>query len=122
MKPIQVKTFMTEVYEQMKHMHHLAPNIPVHDILGEFYSKWEDFSDDFVETYSGAYGDIHGSMLISVVDPVDPMPYIKEAMNMLIQTQELCVNNPDLLNILADMIGLCNHTIYLLKRAYNVQL
>lgn len=118
MQPIQVKTFMSEVYEQVKHMHHLAPNIPVHEILGKFYDQWAGLSDDFIENYSGAYGDIHGSMLFSVSDPMDPVSYIKGAKETLIDAQALCVNDPDLLNILADMIGLCNHSIYLLNRAY----
>ncbi len=109
---------MSEVYAQIRHLHHIAPNIPVHEILGKFYSEWDSLSDDFIETFSGAYGDIHGSMLFSVTDPMEPIDYIKAAKNTLIDAQALCVNDPDLLNILADMIGLCDHSIYLLNRAY----
>lgn len=118
MTPIQAKTFMSEAYEQVRHMHHTAINIPVHDILGEFYKGWDELTDRFVETYSGAYEDIHGSMLFSVSENVDPIGYIRSIKEFCVEAQEMCLQDPDLLNILADMIELCNHTVHLLKRAY----
>lgn len=118
MTPIQAKTFMSEAYLQVRHMHHTAVNIPVHDILGEFYKGWDELTDKFIETYSGAYEDIYGPALISVSDNVDPIGYIRSIKEFCVETQEMVMNDPDLMNILADMIGLCNHTVYLLKRAY----
>lgn len=117
MKAIEFKTFLFEVYNQTKHLHHIAKNIPIHNILGDFYKKWDELNDQYIETYSGIFGDIKGQMLFAISDNIDPITFLEASIETIKESEIMCEGCSDLLNIQADMIGLCHHTIYLLNRA-----
>lgn len=86
-----------------------------HKALGSFYEKLTDLLDTFVETYMGKYGtmSLNGSATLKAVDPFELVDYTYTTVELIEgQIDPKCT---DLLNILADMKGLCNHTKYKLR-------
>jgi DNA-binding ferritin-like protein len=85
-----------------------------HKALGKFYDGLLDLLDTFVETYMGKYGrmNLSGLAELKLLNPeqiIDETYYTVEDIEKQIDTK--CT---DLLNILADMKGLCNRTKYML--------
>lgn len=117
MEAIEVKAFFSEVYEQVHHQHHITTSYAQHKALGEFYEKWDELTDDFIETYQGKYGRIEGSYTTTVMNSLTPDTFLGLVSAKLyadivpfVPSQDI-----DLANIVADMIGLTSHTIYLLS-------
>ncbi|CAB4126208.1 hypothetical protein UFOVP153_40 [uncultured Caudovirales phage] len=85
-----------------------------HKALGSFYESLTDLLDTFVETYMGKYGrmNLAGLAELSILNPEQ---IVSETYSVLEQIEpQIDTKCTDLLNILADMKGLCNHTKYLL--------
>jgi len=85
-----------------------------HKALNKFYDGLTDLVDTFVETYFGKYGrqPIKGMAQLTVQDP---KTLVDEAMKNVIELEKAVdKSDTDLLNILADIKGLCNHTQYML--------
>ena len=108
---------MLEARDVTHYKHWNTTSYAEHKALGKFYDGWLDLVDSFVETYQGRYKRIEGDMVVSVTFGVDSLAYLTalrsfvsiEAMSIIVPTLDI-----DLANILADMLGLINHTIYLL--------
>ena len=85
-----------------------------HKAAGKFYEGLTDLLDAFVETYQGKYGRLSFQGLAELkvidIDQTVDQTYIEIG---LIEKQ-IDKECTDLLNILADMKALCNHTKYLL--------
>jgi hypothetical protein len=117
MKPIEVVNKMLEARDCLHLVHWNTKSYAEHKALGKFYDSWLDLVDSFVETYSGRYGRIEGKVDISVSSDYDSTTYLEEIRTFL-QLEAPTVIAPtldaDLANILADMLGLVNHTLYLL--------
>jgi hypothetical protein len=86
-----------------------------HKALGKFYDGLLDFVDTFVETYQGKYGRLNLSGLAGMTI-TDSMDIVNETYS-VVGSIEASIDKEctDLLNILADIKGLCNHTKYLLS-------
>ena len=113
MKPIEFITFLFEMRVHIHHLHHITESYAEHKALGSFYEAWDDILDKFIETYQGKYGRVFGSGLVKFdsSDAKSCIEYAKEELN----KAPIDIADKDLQNIIADMIGLCNHTLYLLS-------
>ena len=115
MKPIEVLNKLFEARDAIHFAHLVTTSYAEHQALGEFYSKWLDLADDFLETYQGKYGRINGVLLIQSVSGLDAEKYLKDLRTFVnveaytILQKEIDI---DLDNILAEMQGLINHTLY----------
>ena len=117
MKPIEVINKMLEARDCMHLVHWNTKSYAEHKALGKFYDGWLDLVDSFVETYSGRYKRIEGSVSIQVNSDYNSTNYL-EQLRLFIQMDAPTIIAPtldaDLSNILADMLALVNHTLYLL--------
>jgi len=117
MKNIEVLNKMLEARDCMHLVHWNTTSYAEHKALGKFYEGWLDLVDSFVETYSGRYGRITGDVSINVNGDYDAVEYLTELRH-FVQMDAPTIIAPtldaDLSNILADMLGLVNHTLYLL--------
>lgn len=100
--------------DSVKSLHWQTSSFSEHKALGKLYDGLVDLTDSLVETYQGKYERLNVSGLVKVgeVDSVTlcNMIYLTAAN---IETK-LAPSDTDLLNILADIKGLANHTKYLL--------
>jgi len=117
MTPIEIKSFLSEVYEQVKHLHHITTSYAQHKALGKFYEEWDGLSDDFIETYQGRYSRIEGEYSVKVASNISAGLYLESVSGFLHRDLVAFVpaGDIDLANIVADMIGLTNKTLYLLS-------
>ena len=85
-----------------------------HKALGKFYEGLTDLLDTFVETYMGKYGRMNLNGLASI--KLEDVNDIMEETYVTVESIELDVDKKctDLLNILADMKELVNHTKFML--------
>ena len=115
MKAIEVLSKMFEARDSIHFAHLNTTSYAEHKALGEFYDKWLDLVDGFVETYQGRYARINGSITINAVSGLDAEKYIGTLRKFLLE-DAMSIFNPamdiDLANIVADMISLVNHTLY----------
>jgi len=86
-----------------------------HKALNEFYEGWLDLADSFVEKYQGRFNvRIEGKITITTDTTLVSDVYIRSLYDFLTQLEITVTGNPDLLNIIADLKGLVNETLYLL--------
>lgn len=109
-----------EVWVNIRQMHHLSRNNAEHLQLGEFYDKWAELVDSFIETYYGKYGRAEATGLIELrkYATLDPLLYVKAQVDLVTQAHNTLTtpDDIDLRNILADMKQLINHTAYRLTQ------
>jgi len=117
MQPVEFVTFLFSTRDCI-HLQHLnTTSFAEHKALNEFYDEWLELADTFIETYQGKYGRIEGNVGIDiVVGGLDSKGYLEMSYNFIESNYKSIVkaSDSDLLNIIADMKGLINHTLYLL--------
>jgi len=117
MKPIQVLNRFFEARDCMHLVHFNTTSLSEHKALGEFYDGWLDLVDSFVETYAGRYGRIEGAITIEVSSDYNSTEYLQK-LRAFVSMDAMTIIAPtldsDLNNILADMLALINHTLYML--------
>ena len=117
MKPIQVISKMFEARDCIHLVHLNTTSYAEHKALGKFYEEWTDLTDTFIETYAGRYSRIEGEIKIEVASGYNSVEYLQK-LRAFVQIEAASIIAPtldaDLANILADMLGLINHTLYLL--------
>ena len=94
-----------------------------HSALGDLYEKMSGLTDDFVETYFGSVGsrDIEcdneeGECEIEINQFIEPLMLLEGGLSVIRELRsELTEDNEDLKNILADMQGAINKTLYKLQ-------
>lgn len=105
--------FTFEVAMQTRQIHHVTESDPVHRALGDFYDEWNDITDKYIETFQGRYGRVYGNYVVSSTSEADCELYLltarMEVENRIKATEPI---DSDLINILADLRGLINHTLY----------
>lgn len=109
----QIISGLIEQRENAQIAHWQTTSYSEHKAIGKFYDELSDLMDLFFETYSGKYQRpvIGGLMNISKREST----LIVDEVFRLAQNAEYEVSkDTDLLNIIADIKGLCNHTKYLL--------
>lgn len=115
MKPSEFISFLHETKVQVHHLHHITSSYSTHVALGSFYEAWDDYLDDLIEKFQGKYGNVTGDFKLSFSSELSPIPFISSVKRKLMDAPINKSEDVDLDNVIADMIGLCNKTIYLLK-------
>jgi hypothetical protein len=117
MKPINVLAKFLEVRDVTHALHLNTTSYAEHKALGAFYDGWLDLVDKFMETYQGSHGRVAGEFTINVSSGLNSSEYLSQV-RAFIQLDAPSIIAPDLDkdldNILAEMLGLVNHTLYLL--------
>ena len=117
MKSNEVLSKFFEARDVIHYAHFNTTSFAEHKALGEFYEGWLSLVDSFVETYQGRYQRIVGQINVSAESGADSVAYLNE-LRTFVSTEAMGVIVPsidiDLANIIADMLGLINHTLYLL--------
>lgn len=117
MKATEVFQKMFEARDVIHYKHLNTTSYAEHKALGKFYNKWLDLTDTFIETYQGRYQRIVGQLQITAECGIDSVAYLN-GLRSFISTEAMTIVVPgldiDLVNILADMLGLINSTLYLL--------
>ena len=116
MKPTQVLTKFLEARDTAHLLHLNTTSYAEHKALDTFYNDWLGLVDTFVETYAGRYQRIEGVTSITI-PAVKADEYLK-TLRAFVQIEAASIIAPtldaDLANILADMLALINHTLYML--------
>jgi hypothetical protein len=111
---------------QIRVLHWQTESYAEHKALGKAYESLDELVDSFVETYFGAHGR-HSAVPgegttrapIEIVDYGDatPLAVMEDGIVFLKEEIEeyLDESDTDLLNIRDDMLGVLNHTKYLLS-------
>lgn len=107
-----------QIRTQAHWLHLQTSSYAEHKALDGFYNDWLGLVDSFIETYFGRYGKKDGSFL-NAVKSYEALPanllidntynFVSTQLKSIVKASDM-----DLLNIIADMQGLCNHTKYLL--------
>ena len=107
---------MFEARDCMHLLHLNTKSYAEHKALDSFYIDWLELVDSFIETYQGKYGRVSGAISIETGTMYDAETYLKDLIVFTNTDLEPLVaqEDSDLLNIIADMKGLINHTLYLL--------
>jgi hypothetical protein len=116
MQPVEFVTFLFATRDCI-HLQHLnTKSFAEHKALGEFYDEWLELADSFIETYQGKYSRIEGDVKIETKIGVDSTEYLKGCYEIIESSYKSIVkaSDSDLLNIIADMKGLINHTLYMI--------
>ena len=82
-----------------------------HEALGGYYSGLDSLLDEFTEKYFGSQG--RKKIVVPMAQLEEPVPHLKAIAKMI--TEERKNYSSDLQNILDDMLGLVNHTLYKLS-------
>lgn len=116
MIPIEVLSSMLSVRDFVHCKHLATSSFAEHKALGEFYDQWLDLVDDFMETWQGKYGRVIGGFTITINPNQTCIEYLEGVRNLILEDYESVLpgEDEDLENILADMLGLVNKTLYLL--------
>jgi len=116
MTPITVQQKLFEARDQIHLIHLNTTSYAEHKALNAFYDSWLSLVDSFIETYQGKYGRIGGVAQITIDSIVNSRVYLINLMVFINEYAEPIVSeaDSDLLNIIADMKGLINETLYLL--------
>lgn len=106
---------MLEASAQAKVFHWQTSSFAEHEALGEFYEGFNDLMDKFIESYQGCYG-----RMMTGVD-MEIKPYTLDAPITFLEAfksyisggaRMLVIGNPALTNILDEINGLVDQTIY----------
>lgn len=117
MTPLKTLQKLFEARDIIHFLHLNTKSYSEHKALNEFYETWLDLSDKFIETYQGKYGRIDGIFMIQASTEINVNDYLNGLMMFLNKDIITIIDeqlDSDLDNIIADMKGLVNHTIYLL--------
>lgn len=106
---------MLEASAQAKVFHWQTSSFAEHEALGEFYEGFNDLMDKFIESYQGCYGRIMlgCDMEVKPYTLDAPITFL-EAFKSYISggARMLVIGNPALTNILDEINGLVDQTIY----------
>jgi hypothetical protein len=106
---------MLEASAQAKVFHWQTSSFAEHEALGEFYESFNDLMDKFIESYQGCYG------RIMLGCDMEVKPYTMDAPVAFLESfkqyisgdaRMLVISNSALTNILDEINGLVDQTIY----------
>jgi hypothetical protein len=106
---------MLEASAQAKVFHWQTSSFAEHEAMGEFYEGFNDLMDKFIEAYQGCYGRIMVGCELEVKPytmdaPMAFMASFKEYVSG--EARMLVMGNSALLNILDEIKGLAEQTLY----------
>jgi hypothetical protein len=111
----EIVTIMLTLRNQIKVYHWQTSSFAEHEALGDFYEGFNDLMDKFIESYQGCYGRIMMGCDMEVKPyTLDAPVTFLEAFKLYISTEArmLVMGNPALTNILDEINGLVDQTIY----------
>ena len=115
MNTLEIKQQLFETRDVIHDCHLNTRSFAEHSALNTFYEEWTDLIDLFLETYYGKYGRIIGEMSIKSSTETNVVDYLLQVSTFL-NGDISSIFSPgidsDLDNIVADMKGLINHTLY----------
>jgi hypothetical protein len=106
---------MLEASAQAKVFHWQTSSFAEHEALGEFYEGFNDLMDKFIESYQGCYGRIimGCDMEVKPYTLDAPVTFLEEFKSYISGgARMLVIGNPALTNILDEINGLVDQTIY----------
>ena len=106
---------MLEASAQAKVFHWQTSSFAEHEALGEFYEGFNDLMDKFIESYQGCYGRIMMGcdMEVKPYTLDAPVTFLEEFKSYISGgARMLVIGNPALTNILDEINGLVDQTIY----------
>ena len=106
---------MLEASAQAKVFHWQTSSFAEHEALGEFYERFNDLMDKFIESYQGCYGRIMMGcdMEVKPYTLDAPVTFLEEFKSYISGgARMLVIGNPALTNILDEINGLVDQTIY----------
>jgi hypothetical protein len=106
---------MLEASAQAKVFHWQTVSLSEHNALGEFYEGFNDLMDKFIEAYQGCYGRIMMGcdMEVKPYTLDAPITFLEEFKSYISGgARMLVIGNPALTNILDEINGLVDQTIY----------
>lgn len=113
MNDLEFFQFLFEAGVQIKQLHHVTEADPAHRALGDFYDRWDELMDTYIETYQGRYGRVYGNYAIASTSDADCELYLLTVRAQIEnRAKETLTVDSDLLNLLADMRQIINHTLY----------
>jgi hypothetical protein len=106
---------MLEASAQAKVFHWQTSSFSEHEALGEFYEGFNGLMDRFIESYQGCYGRIMMGcdMEVKPYTLGAPITFLEEFKSYISGgARMLVIGNPALTNILDEINGLVDQTIY----------
>ena len=106
---------MLEASAQAKVFHWQTSSFAEHDAVGEFYEGFNNLMDRFIESYQGCYGRIMMGcdMEVKPYTLDAPITFLEEFKSYISGgARMLVIGNPALTNILDEINGLVDQTIY----------
>lgn len=109
-----VVTRLMYLQAQIRIFHWQTTSFAQHEAFGKFYDSLNALLDEFVETFQGRYERImfNDSITLKNLDEVDVNAALDRVVEIL--TQEIEVDDTDLLNIRDEIVGAVNKLKYLL--------
>lgn len=109
-----VVTRLMYLLAQIRIFHWQTTSFAQHEAFGKFYDSLNALLDEFVETFQGRYERImfNDSITLKNLDEVDVNAALDRVVEIL--TQEIEVDDTDLLNIRDEIVGAVNKLKYLL--------
>jgi len=115
MESIEILQKFFEARDTVHLLHLHTKCFAEHKALNDFYDSWLDLADEFIEKYQGRFAvRIEGKVSISADTTLISDVYIRGLYDFLSQLEVKVAGNADLLNLIADMKGLVNRTLYML--------
>ena len=117
MKIEELLKYFFSVRTQIHLWHFQTEFYSEHNGLREFYPKWLNLADDFVETYIGKYGRPVGGMQFNIIPYAEgaSLKYMRGVADFMLSREVRSIAaDSDLQNILDEMSALAKHTSYML--------
>ena len=107
-----------EIRDQIHYIHLQTDSYAEHKALNTFYDSFLTLADTFIETYQGLYGKIGGKLMFNVETDVDSIHYLKSIRSIFTKSglvrQSFSEEDTHLHNIVDEMLGLIDQTLYML--------
>lgn len=95
--------------------HLMTRSFEAHKALNEFYDEIVELADDFAESAQGRYGVLEYPMIMprhSKVDYKTPQSIPEGLREWIDDNRAECTDHSELQNVIDEIVGLCNSTIY----------
>lgn len=106
--------FQTEIQMHITHLQAIHKSFEIHNALGDFYESLGDLNDDLVEKSFPKTGLMLNYKNISIVNELEPIPYIKKEMS-YIETQRAYIKEGYIQQMIDNILETFGHVIYKLE-------
>lgn len=98
-------------------MHWQSQSYAEHEALGGYYTAIDSLVDDLVEQYQSKYGIMTGYKATEFGDitTVTPVAYLENLLKYIDQTKDSIFDDSSMLNLVDEIKGLLQKTLYKLK-------